>query len=147
MTKPFRNYYNYFKNLQPFLFVLLTHAGNTGGDEEATHEYIANDLSKVRCAQGLKDLIDQVDNRVIMVESCNPTEEHYVQKSKEFIAMIEHIQTINGNKMYTNDILKETAYIQESVHIEYSILTETTESDASINNDVNNRNSYFDSYL
>lgn len=129
-----------FKDLQPFLFVLLTHADNKGGDEKATCEYIKNELSKDRCPQGFKDLIDQVNNRVIMVESSNSTEDYYVQKSKEFIAMIEHIQTINRNKMYTNDILKDIACLQETIRMDHSILTETP--DASINND--NNNSYFD---
>lgn len=114
----------YFKELQPFLFVLLTHAGNKGGDEKATQEYIKNELSKNRCPPGLKDLIDQVGNRVIMVESNNSTEDYYVQKSEQFIAIIETIQKINGYKMYTNDILKDTAYVYETVRIDHSAIKE-----------------------
>ena len=108
-----------FKGLKPFLFVLLTHANNEGVTKAATDEYIQQTLSHPRCPGGLKNLIELVKNRVIMLESVNTNAENYhAQKSKEFIMMIEDIHKSNAYKIYTNSMLQRAAQVYERAKLQ-----------------------------
>ena len=90
----------HFKPLIPFVFVLLTHAGDEGGTKAKTDEYIQQLLLHPNFPAYFKNLIQLVDNRVIMVESLNITEQYHVQKSEEFMAMIKHTHQSNGYTVY-----------------------------------------------
>jgi len=117
-----------FKGVQPFLFVLLTHANNTGVTKAATDEYIQQTLSSPRCPQGLKDLMQKVGNRVIMVESVNSTAEDYHKtKSKELITMIEDMHKTNRYKIYTNSMLQHAAEVYEKAKSQQKIEIRATE--------------------
>ena len=108
-----------FKGLEPFLFVLLTHANNEGVTKAATDEYIQQTLSNPRCPGGLKNIMKLVKNRVIMLELVNTSAENYhAQKSKEFITMIEDIHKSNAYKIYTNTILQYAAQVYEKVKLQ-----------------------------
>ena len=106
----------FFKGVAPFVFVLLTHAKKNGITKAATNKYIKDTLSSSLCAPGLKNLMQLVDNRVVMVESVDAMgEEYQKQKSKEFVTMIENIFKNNGNKTYINDMLFSAARLYETV--------------------------------
>lgn len=104
------------KGIQPFVFVLLTHAKNNGITATATAEYITECLTSNRCAPGLRSLIEVVENRVIMLEAVDFVAENYhEQKCEELMLMIENIFKRNGNKMYTNVMLQHAAEVYEQV--------------------------------
>ena len=106
------------KGLGPFLFVLLTHANNEGVTKAATDEYIQQILSHPRCPGDIKNLMELVKNRVIMLESYTSAENYHAQKSKEFIMMIEDIHKSNAYKIYTNSILQHTAQVYEKAKLQ-----------------------------
>ena len=87
-------------HLKSRLFVLWTHARHFGVTKAEADEI-------VQCSEisdDFKNILPLIENRVIMVESFNTTEEYRVQKSEEFMAMIKHIHQSNGYKVY-NDVL------------------------------------------
>ena len=103
------------KGIHPFMFVLLTHAEDDGATKAAADELIQQDLSDPLCPPGLKDLMQLVDNRVVMLESVGTTPESYqLQKREEFITMIDTIHKSNGFKTYTHVILHFAAQVYEN---------------------------------
>ena len=118
-----------FKDIQQFLFVLLTHAEDDGKTKAATDELIQQVVSDPHCPSGLKDLMHLVDNRVIMLESVVTTAESYqLQKREEFITMIDTIHKSNGSKAYTNVILHRAAQVYENNRLlQQTIKRNTTE--------------------
>ena len=107
-----------FKGLEPFVFVLLTHANNEGVTKASTDEYIQQTLSNSHCPKGFKNLMKLVKNRVIMLESTNTVEHYRAHKNKEFITMIENIHKSNAYKICTNSMLQHTAQVYEKVKLE-----------------------------
>ena len=110
-----------FKGLEPFLFVLITHAKKIGVNKEAAHEYIQQVLLNPHCPEGFKDLMQLVENRVVMLESTNAAESYQAQKSKEFITMIENIHKSNAYKIYTNSMLQHAAQIYEKAKLQQQL--------------------------
>ena len=108
-----------FKGLQPFMFVILTHAKNKGITKVETDEYIQQTLSNHRCPSGLKNLLEMFENRVIMLESieCN-TEDYYKQKVEEFMELVETLHKSNGYKVYVNSMLHYTAQVYEKAKLQ-----------------------------
>ena len=105
----------HFKGIQPYLFVLLTQTDNEGITKVATDKYIKECLSSPKCPQGLKNLMQHVNYRVIMVETVSFVEKNYQkQKRQEFINMVESVFKSNENKMYTNMMLRLAALAYES---------------------------------
>ena len=107
-----------FGGIEPFTFVLLTHAKETGATKAATDLYIEKVLSSPRCPSGLKRFMNSFERRVMMLESETTTEDYCVQKREEFIAMIKNISKNNGYKMYTHDILNNASKIYEHARLE-----------------------------
>ena len=103
-----------FKGIKPYLFVLLTHTENEGITKEASDKYIEQCLLSPKCPQGLKDLMREVKNRVIMLESVVPVDQNYqMLKSKQLIEMVESIFKSNKNKIYNNGVLRFAAEAYE----------------------------------
>ena len=103
------------KGIQPFVFVLLTHAKKNGITTTATAEYIEQCLSSNRCAPGLRTLIEVAENRVVMLEAVDfISEEYHEQKCLELLMMIEKIHKVN-NRMYNNSMLKYAAEVYGKV--------------------------------
>ena len=89
--------------MQSYLFVLLTQTEDEGVTKEATDQYVRECLLSSRCPNDLKNLMQKVDGRVIMVESiAHVKEDYHDQKSKELMEMVESIFKKNNNKVYTN---------------------------------------------
>ena len=103
-----------FTGIQPFMFVLLTHAENLGENEVTTKEYIEECLSSPDCPTGFRDLMKMVENRVIMLETVKFIASDYrEQKSKELIVMIDSLLETNENKIYSNSMLQLAAQVHE----------------------------------
>ena len=122
-----------FKGMQPFLFVLVTHAENEGIDKIATEKYIEKCLSSTDCPPGFRNLVEVVKNRVIMLESVGFVAHNYrEQKCRELVAMIENVNLINDNRMYTNGMLQLAALVYEKAKFQQETeIQEITESLAS----------------
>ena len=103
-----------FKGIKPHLFLLLTHTEREGITKEAADKYIKECLSSPKCPQGLKVLLHEVDNRVIMLESVVPVDQNYQKlKSKQLIEMAESIFNSNKKKSYNNKVLRYAATAYE----------------------------------
>ena len=107
-----------FKDLKSYLFLLLTHAGDEGQTKRATNECIQQQLVNPQCAKSLKKLLEVIDNRVIMVESLNASEDYHMKKCEELIMMIECIQRANEYNKYTNPILQDVSEMEADIHID-----------------------------
>ena len=102
------------KGMQSYLFVLLTQTEDEGVTKEATDQYVRECLSSSRCPNGLKNLMQKVDGRVIMVESiAHVKEDYHDQKSKELMEMVESIFRKNKNEVYNNLMLRLAAQAYE----------------------------------
>ena len=100
----------------PFVFVLLTHAKGNGVTTTQTAEYIELCLTSNRCAPGLRNLMEVVERRVIMLEAEDHiAEDYHQQKCNELLMMVEKIHKRNGNKVYTNIMLQHAAEVYEHV--------------------------------
>ena len=107
-----------FEGIEPFLFVLLTHA-DEGATKTEADKYIQETLSDSHCPSGLKDLMHRAKRRVIMVESLNKKEDYHAQKCEEFMTMVKDILRNNHYEVYTNSILRETAIVYEQVRLQH----------------------------
>ena len=102
--------------MQPFVFILLTHAKKNGVTTMATAEYIEQRLMSNCCSLAFRILIEVVENRVIMLEAVDHIAEYYrEQKCNELLTMIENIHKRNGNKAYSNVMLKHTVEVYQRV--------------------------------
>ena len=122
-----------FKGVQPFVFVLLTHAENEGINKDATKNYIEECLSSPDCPPGFRHLMEMVENRVIMLESIGfIASDYHEQKCQELVSMIENVLIINDNRMYTNVMLQHAALVYEKAKFQQEAeIQEITESLAS----------------
>ena len=106
------------KGLQPFVFVILTHAKKMGTTKAETDEYIQQTLLNPHCPAGLKDLMQVVENRVIMLESVDFIAENYCeQKRKELMELVETLHKSNGYNTYVDPMLHFTAQIYDEVKL------------------------------
>ena len=100
----------------PFVFILLTHAKRKGVTTAETAEYIEQCLTSNHCALVLRTLMEDVENRVIMLEAVDHIAENYhQQKCNELLMMVEKIHKRNRDKVYTNAMLKHAAEVYEYV--------------------------------
>ena len=103
------------KGIQPFIFVLLTHAKKNGITTTATAEYIGQCLTSNRCALGLRTLIEVAENRVVMLEAVDfISADYHEEKCNEILMMIEKIHKAN-NRVYTDSMLQYAAEVYEKV--------------------------------
>ena len=96
-----------FQELWPFMFIIFTHARSLGVTEEDQDKQLQSNFTKSRCPESLKDLMQKVNNRYILVESIKPSdnpEEYYQRKTKEIETMISSIYEANGFQLYTNEL-------------------------------------------
>ena len=65
-----------------------------------------------RFSPGLRTLIEIAENRVIMLEAVDHIAENYhEQKCNKLLTMIQNIHKRNGNKAYTNAMLKHATKV------------------------------------
>ena len=132
-----------FEGIEPFLFVLLTHA-DEGATKTEADKYIQETLSDSHCPSGLKDLMHRAKRRVIMVESLNKEEDYRAQKCEEFMTMIEDILRSNHYEKYTNNILWETAIVYEQVRLQHVQSPEMLSPKQLVENNDGRKESYFE---
>ena len=102
--------------MQPFVFILLTHVKKNGVATMAIAEYIEQCLTSNCCYPGLRTLIEVDENCVIMLEVVDHiTENYHEQKCNELLTMIKNIHKRNGNKAYTNVMLKHITEVYQQV--------------------------------
>ena len=102
-------YLSQFQDLWPYVFIIFTHARALGVTEEDQNKRLQSKFTKLRFPKVMKDLMQKVDNRYILVESIKPSddpEDYYQRKTKELETMISSINEANGFKLYTNNSAK-----------------------------------------
>ena len=101
--------------LWPYTFIVFTHADSLGDTEEERQETLKNNLSAQRCPAPLLKLLKSLDNRYILVDSNDKTEEYYRLKVQEIIRMINKIYKENDNKLYTNELFNKAKHLEEKI--------------------------------
>ena len=103
-----------FKAIDPYIFLLFTHAGENGITEPEANQYVEQKILKhPSCSENFKKFMEMVHNRVLMVESCNSVStvvNYKEQKCKELLRMIGKVSK-NGTSKYTNLALEYTAKV------------------------------------
>lgn len=96
-----------FQELWPYMFIIFTHARALGVTEEDQDKQLQSNFTESRCPESLKDLMQKVNHRYILVESIKPSdspEDYYQRKTKELETMINSIYEANGFQLYTNEL-------------------------------------------
>ena len=103
------------KSMVDFTFILFTHADYLGDtDAEQAHE-LKNNLAAERCPAVLKDLMKQVKDRYVLVDSTNNTVEYHRAKVQEILEMIETVHIENDRRLYTNELFIKAKETQEKI--------------------------------
>ena len=107
-----------FQELWPYMFIIFTHARALGITEKDQNKQLQSNFKEPRCPESLKDLMQKVDNRYILVESIKPSdnpEEYYQRKTKELGTMINSIYEANGFQSYTNELFRRAKAILDKL--------------------------------
>ena len=102
-------------SLWPYTFIVFTHADSLGDTEEERQEMLKKNLSAERCPAPLLKLLKNLDNRYILVDSSDKTEEYHHLKVEEIIRMVNKIYKKNDNKLYTNELFNKAKHIEEKI--------------------------------
>ena len=107
-----------FQELWPYMFILFTHARSLGVSEEDQHKQLQSNFKESRCPESLKDLMQKVNNRYILVESIKPSddpENYYQRKTKEIETMMISIYEANGFQLYTNELFNKAKAVLDKL--------------------------------
>ena len=110
-----------YQELWPYMFIIFTHAGSLGVTEDDQHKGLQSNFKELRCPESLKDLMQKVNNRYILVESIKPTDdpdEYYQKKTKEIETMMVNIYEANGFQLYTNELFNRTKVMLDKLNEE-----------------------------
>lgn len=114
-TKVIDEISNISNSLWPFTFIVFTHAHSLGDTEEERQEMLKKNLSAERCPAPLLKLLKNLDNRYILVDSNDKTEEYHRLKVQEIMGMIDKIYKDNDNKLYTNELFNKAKHMEEKI--------------------------------
>ena len=114
-TKVIDEISNISNSLWPYTFIVFTHADSLGDTEEERQEMLKKNLSAERCPAPLLKLLQSLDNRYILVDSTNKTEQYHRLKVQEILGMINKIYKINDNKVYTNEFFNKAKHLEEKI--------------------------------
>ena len=91
------------KNLLPYTFLIFTHAkafGNTIIQQATKFEELLQDT--INCPKILPHLINELDNRFMMLESIKPVEEQYFSKKSHELLQILQVIMKQNTKPFTS---------------------------------------------
>ena len=110
------------KSIWAYIFVVFTHGLGMGETEEERRETVHTWRSHSECPTLLKELLDKVGNRFMVIESKMKDKNYHAIKFAEFSGFIEQIYATNHNSCYTNrlfiwarDKYEEAAKKQEEI--------------------------------
>ena len=107
-----------YQELWPYMFIIFTHARSLGVSEEDQNKQLQSNFEELRCPESLKDLMQKVKNRYILVESIKPSsdpEDYYQKKTKELEKMISSIYEANGFQVYTNELFNSAKAVLDKL--------------------------------
>jgi len=113
------------KTIWPFTFIAFTNSGALGETEELQKKQLQENLSEERCPQLLLDLLKTINNRYLLVESINITDDpkaYYSYKTTELLQIINVIYQSNNRKLYTNEIFIKAKEVVDRVEKEHRSL-------------------------
>ena len=114
-TKVIDEISNISNSLWPFTFIVFTHADNLGDTEEERQEMLKKNLSAKRCPAALLELLKRLDNRYVLLDSNDKTEEYHRLKVQEIMEMINSIYKKNDGKKYTNELFNKAKDLEEKI--------------------------------
>ena len=107
-----------YQELWSYMFIIFTHARSLGVSEEDQHKQLHSNLKASRCPESLKDLMQKVSDRYILVESIKPSddpEDYYQRKTKEIETMMISIYEANGFQLYTNELFNSAKVVLDKL--------------------------------
>ena len=102
-------------SLWPYTFIVFTHADSLGDTEEEQQKMLKTNLSAERCPTPLLNLLKNLDNRYVLVDSTNKTEEYHRLKIQQIMQMINDIYRKNNYKLYTNELFNKAKQLEEKI--------------------------------
>ena len=90
------------KSIWAYTFVVFTHGKGMGKTEEERNKVVHTWKTNPLCPPLLKELLDKVENRYMVVESLKEDISYYTRKCNEFITYITQIHTAKNNTCYTH---------------------------------------------
>ena len=103
-------YMTEFPELWPYMFVLFTNAGSIGSNEHERNTNLQANFKHPRCPEALKELMQKVKNRYVLVESVKPSqnpEAYYQTKTTQLHSMIAELDEANNHTLYTNALFRK----------------------------------------
>jgi len=99
-----------FGTFWPHAFIVYTNGGCMGKTDDEQKEKLAFWRSHKRCPPKLNNLFERVDNRHMIVECVfsKNNKAYHLQKSSEFLKLVEDIWLANQKECYTNELFKST---------------------------------------
>ena len=101
------NYLEEAGNLWPHMILVFTHAAQVGETEDEQKSYLKEVVKNPKCPKEFKKLVDNVKDRVVMVEAKGTSEEYKTEKVKKVISMVQQIRTTSSGAKYTNTLFRE----------------------------------------
>ena len=102
-------------NLWPYTFVVFTNVDSLGNTEEECQKKLKMNLAEDRCPASLSKLLKNLNNRYILVDSTNKTQEYHRSKIQELMEMINKIYKANDYSLYTNELFNKAKDIEEKI--------------------------------
>ena len=102
-------YMTEFPDMWPYMFIIFSNAGSLGANEQERDKQLNDYLRQPRCPKSLKELVQKVKNRYILVESiqkASDPEAYYKIKMQEMHGMIAKLDKANNHRLYTNALFR-----------------------------------------
>ena len=99
-----------FPELWPYMFIFFTNAESIGTNENERNTTLQENLKHPRCPEALKELMQKVQNRYVLVESVKPSqnpEAYYQTKTTQLHLMIVELNEANNHQLYTNALFRK----------------------------------------
>ena len=90
------------QSIWAYTFVVFTHSKGMGRTEEQRNEVVNTWKSHPDCPPLLKELLDKIQNRFMVIESLKEDESYYAKKCDEFMRYVEQIHVNNNTTCYTH---------------------------------------------
>ena len=102
-------YMTEFPDMWPYMFIIFSNAGSLGTTEQERDMQLKEHFKQPRCPKSLLQLVQNVKNRYILVESVKKSsdpEAYHKAKTEEMHKMITTLDEANNHLLYTNALFK-----------------------------------------
>jgi len=114
-------YMTEFPELWPYMFIFFTNAASIGANENERNVNLQANFKHPRCPDALKELMQKVKNRYVLVESVKPSqnpEAYYQTKTTQLHSMIVELNEANNHQLYTNALFRKAKEMIDKLYKE-----------------------------